>query len=289
MSHSEDLKKILDRLPLTENEKEVYLALLSHGPLSGSEISDITGIERYTVYTMLGRLNDKGFVDVPPKRRASKYKAVPPQDAILELQSALEKRHKEQQVELEESYNTEKIELNQIGALLSKLDVKEEKLIGTKPSDLIWLINSEARIKNSIIELLKKSQKSLIVCLPTLETSTYKQTRQEILVELQSVLKKRKTKLYLTLNWELEAGTADEEIANTLTKYGGNVYQWAIGELPFAAFLSDNSQGLIVLQSALLPVPKFGLALWIRHPDYVKPFEKLIERFNEAGAFKKWG
>ncbi len=278
MSHSEDLKKILDRFPLSENEKEVYLALLIHGPLNGSEISDITGIERYTVYTMLGRLNDKGFVDVPPKRRASKYKAVPPQDVMINLQQELKKRQEDEQKELSD-----------LATLILKLDVKEEKLIGTKPSDLVWLINSEARIKKAILRLIKKSEKSIIACLPTIEASTYKQTRLEILSELQAIMKKKRTKINLILNWELEAGTDDEEIANSLVKHGGNIYQWAVGELPFAAFLVDNSEGLIILQSALIPTPKFGLAIWIRHPDYIKPFEKLIQRFNEAGAFKKWG
>ncbi len=277
MSYIEELKEILGRLPLSESEKEIYLTLLRHGPLSGSEISDITGIERYTIYTLLGRLNDKGFVDVPPKRRASKYKAVPPKDVMVKLKEELENQHKKK---LEE--------LNEISTLISKLNVEEEKLVGTKPSDLVWLINSESRIKKGIIELLKKSNKSIIACLPTLETTSYRQIRQEILSTLQNIMKKKKTKMNLILNWELEEGTADEEIANTLTKYGGNIYQWAIGELPFAAFLIDNSEGLIVLQSALLPVPKYGLALWLRHPVYVKPFEQLIQRFNEAGAFKKW-
>ena len=278
MSDIETLKGILDRLPLAENEKEIYLALLSHGPLSGTEISDITGIDRYVVYPTLKRLVDKGFVYDQPKPRASKYKAVPLHEILVKLQEDLESRQK-----------TERNELNEISTLISKLKVREEKLTGTKPGDQVWLINSEAHIKKGIIELLKKSKESIIACLPTLETPTYKQTRKEILSELSSIMKKKKAKMKLVLNWELEAGTDDEEIANTLAKYGGNIYQWATGELPFAAFLIDNSEGLIVLQSVMLPLPKFGLALWIRHPTYVKPFENLIERFNEAGAFKKWG
>jgi len=283
-----ELKKILDRLPLSESEREIYLALLSHGPLSGSEISDITGIERYTVYTMLSRLDDKGFVDVPPSRRASKYKAVPPKEAIDEFKSKLDKRHKEELEKLDENHKKELEKLDQIATLLSKLDVKEEKLLGTKPSDQVWLINSEARIKKGILRLLEKTQRSILACIPTIDTPTKRKTRQEFLERLEIIMKKKKAKIQLVLHWELEEGTADEKIANSIAKNKGIIYQWGIGELPFSALFIDGTEGLVILQSTINSPPQYGLALWIRHPIYVEPFENLIKRFGEFGIFRKW-
>ncbi len=278
MSQLEDLEKILERLELTEYERKIYLTLLTSGPLSAGEVGDLTGIPKFNVYPSIKRLVLKKFIDEQPTARASKYKVVPPQDVIKELQRELEKRH-----------SNEKNALQEINVLLSKINLNPDELIGSSPSDSVWLINSEARIRQSVLDLLKKSEKSIIACLPTIENPSYTQTRQEILTLLQSILKKKKAKMQLILNWELEMGTDDEQVADLLTKYGGSVYQWGIGELPFSAFLIDNSEGLIILQSVWIPIPKFGLALWIRHPAYVKPFEKLIERFNAAGAFKKWG
>ncbi|MHA1267236.1 MAG: TrmB family transcriptional regulator [Candidatus Helarchaeota archaeon] len=277
MSKIEDLEKILDRLGLTDYEKKIYLALLVNGPLNASEVGDITNIPKYNVYPTLKRLVLKKFVDDQPTARASKYKAIPPLIVVEQLQENLKKRHEKEQMDL-----------NEIATLLSKFNIKEEDLVGKSPSDSVWLLNSEARIKKGILELLNKAKNSIIACIPTIETPTYLKTRDEVLQRLVKLMKKRKGKLNLILNWELQEGTADEAVANSIVHNGGSIYQWALGELPFSAFLIDNSEGLIVLQNAWSPIPKFGLALWIRHPAYVKPFEKLIERFNEAGAFKKW-
>ena len=273
----EVLKKILDRLDLTPNEREVYVALLISGPLNATEISDISGITKANIYPVIKRLVQKKFVDEQPTSRASKYKAIPPQYVIKEIQQETQARHEKETQQLKE-----------IIAQISKLDLNPSELKASSPSDSVWLINSEARIKTSIFELLEKSEKSILACIPTLDEPGFTKTRQEILGLLERIMKKKK-KMKLILNWELEDGTADETIANSLTKNGGNVYQWGMGELPFSAFLIDHSEGLIILQSVWIPIPKFGLALWIRHPAYVKPFEKLIQRFNEAGAFKKWG
>jgi len=274
----EVLKKILDRLDLTPNEREVYVALLISGPLNATEISDISGTTKANVYPVIKRLIQKKFVDEQPTSRASKYKAIPPQDVMKELQQEIQTRHEK-----------EKQDLKEIIAQISKLDLNPTELKGSSPSDSVWLINSEARIKTSTLELLEKSEKSITACIPTLDESIFTKTRQEILELLERIMKKKKRKMKLILNWELQEGTDDEAIANSLTKHGGNVYQWGLGELPFSAFLIDDLEGLIILQSVWIPIPKFGLALWIRHPAYVKPFEKLIQRFNEAGAFKKWG
>jgi sugar-specific transcriptional regulator TrmB len=277
MASLEELEKVLERLELTEYERKIYTTLLSSGPLSASEVGDISGITKFNIYPSLKRLVTKGFVNEQPTGRTSKYLAVPPQEVITILEEQLRSRHEKEDRELQEIQNS-----------ISKIDINLDLLKESSPSDSIWLINSEARIKKYIIELLNKSKNSILICLPTVKEHTYLQTRQEILTLLQTLMKEKKDKILLTMNWEIEDGTEDETIANTLTGLGGRLYQWGQGVLPFVAFFIDNSEGMIIFQSKWEPIPKFGLALWIRHPAYVKPFEKLIERFNEAGAFKLW-
>lgn len=272
MSKIEDLEKILDQLGLTEYERKIYIALYTSGPLTASEVGDITGIPKFNVYPTLKRLVLKKFLDDQPVSRGSKYKPVPPSKVIQDLQAELKIQQEKEQANLKE-----------IATRISKFDFAEDELIGASPSDAIWLINSEVRIKKAILELLVKAEKSLIICLPlTLEI------REEVLKALQKLSKKKGSKFQLFLNWELQEGTEDEKIAKVIANNGGNVYQWGIGELPFSAFLIDNTEGLIILQSVWIPHPKFGLALWLRHPSYLHPFEKLIERFGESGIFRKW-
>lgn len=277
MASLEELEKILERLELTEYERKIYLTLLSSGPLSASEIGDISAITKFNIYPSLKRLVIKGFVNEQPTGRTSKYLAVPPQEVVTILEEQLRNR-----------YEKENRDLQEIKDSISKIDVNPDLLKGSSPSDSVWLINSEARIKKYILEILIRSKNSILACLPTVKEHTYLQTRKEILDQLQAIMQEKKDDMVLILNWEIEDSTEDETIANTLTNLGGRIYQWAEGALPFGAFFIDNSEGLIIFQSKWDPLPKFGLALWIRHPAYVKPFEKLIERFNETGAFKRW-
>jgi sugar-specific transcriptional regulator TrmB len=277
MASFEELEKILERLELTEYERKIYTTLLSNGPLSASEVGDISGITKFNIYPSLKRLVLKGFVNEQPTGRTSKYLAVPPLEVITILEEQLRSRQEK-----------ENRDLHEIRDSIFKIDINLDLLKGSSPSDSIWLINSEARIKKYVLELLQKSKNSILICLPSVKEHTYLQTRQEILTLLQNLMKEKKDKIILIMNWEIEDGTEDETIANTLTGLGGRIYQWAQGVLPFVAFFIDNSEGMIIFQSKWDPIPKFGLALWIRHPAYVKPFEKLIERFNEAGAFKLW-
>jgi sugar-specific transcriptional regulator TrmB len=265
-------------LGITDQEIKVYTTLLLKGPLLASEICDVTSIPKVSIYQTINSLKEKKFLDEQPVSRGSKYKAVHPSLVMDELQRALDERQSSEQKLFQD-----------LATRASKFKFKEAELVSNIPSDSVWLIDSEARIQKIITDLLEKSKISIIVCLPTIDAPAYTKTREEILSLLEKIMKKKKNKMELLLSWELETGTNDEVIANNLTKYGGNVYQWGLGELPFAAFLIDDSEGMIVLQSAIEPTPKFGLAIWISHPTYVKPFKELIKRFNEAGAFKKWG
>ncbi len=284
MSQIDELEQLLSVkehkkiLGITDQEIKVYTTLLLKGPLLASEICDVTSIPKVSIYQTINSLKEKKFLDEQPFSRGSKYKAVHPSIVMGELQSDLDKRQSVEQKLFED-----------IATKVSKFKLEEVDMIGDIPSDSVWLIDSEARIRKGILDILEKSETSITACLPTIDTPNHAKTRREILSLLEKIMKKKKQKMKLLLNWELEAGSDDEMIANTLTKYGGNVYQWGLGELPFAAFLINDSEGLIVLQSAVEPTPKFGLAIWIGHSTYVKPFKELIKRFNEAGAFKKWG
>jgi sugar-specific transcriptional regulator TrmB len=80
----------LKSLGLTKYEALVYIALLKLESATASEIHEISGVPRASVYTVIDQLVDKGLVSVSqsaPKR----FAAFSPEDAIPRLMERIEK------------------------------------------------------------------------------------------------------------------------------------------------------------------------------------------------------
>ena len=80
----------LKSLGLTKYEALVYIALLKVASATASEIHEISGVPRASVYTVIDQLLDKGLVSVSqsaPKR----FAAFPPDDAIARLMDHIER------------------------------------------------------------------------------------------------------------------------------------------------------------------------------------------------------
>lgn len=71
-------KELLMKIGLSENEAEVYLALLKLGPLSAYEIAQRTGIYRPHVYDKLETLMGKGLVSYVQQGKKKVFSASPP-------------------------------------------------------------------------------------------------------------------------------------------------------------------------------------------------------------------
>ncbi len=80
----------LKSLGLTKYEALVYIALLKQVSATASEIHEISGVPRASVYTVIDQILDKGLVSVSqssPKR----FAAISPDDAITRLMDQIEK------------------------------------------------------------------------------------------------------------------------------------------------------------------------------------------------------
>jgi len=80
----------LKSLGLTKYEALVYIALLKIASATASEIHEISGVPRASVYTVIDQLLDKGLVSVSqsaPKR----FAATSPEDAITRLMGPIER------------------------------------------------------------------------------------------------------------------------------------------------------------------------------------------------------
>ena len=69
---SEDAKKVLHEVGLTEYETRAYLILLEQGVMTASEVSEHGGIPYSKVYETLNSLEKKGWVEAE-RGRPTRY------------------------------------------------------------------------------------------------------------------------------------------------------------------------------------------------------------------------
>ncbi|MHA1279169.1 MAG: TrmB family transcriptional regulator [Candidatus Helarchaeota archaeon] len=280
MSFIDELEKLLkeknDFFGLTDHDQTIYLTLLEHGPIRASEIGDITKIPKVSIYQVLNRLEKKGFIISEPTSRGARYDGVHPQKVIAHLKSLLEKQHNEERKTLED-----------ISSLITQIDFNKDQRSTTqaKANETVWLINSEALIKQYVDELLKSASNSIIVLLPLIEVSRFR----EIIGLLEDRMESSKDEINLVLSWEITEETEIEHsrIREKLKELGANIYEWGLIEVPFQGFLIDHREGMIILKSGWETTPSFNIALWIRHPAYILAFENLIKNLNDLIALRK--
>ena len=93
---SENLKKALSQLNLTEKEIGTYLVLLEQGALSVQDISKNTGINRVTTYAAIEELKQKGLVSESRKGKRKLFVAENPDNLENILQEKKNKlKHEE--------------------------------------------------------------------------------------------------------------------------------------------------------------------------------------------------
>ncbi|QYZ79620.1 TrmB family transcriptional regulator [Methanofollis formosanus] len=133
----------LKTLGLTKYEALVYVALLRVTSATATEIHEISGVPRASVYPVLDRLLQKNLVTVShttPKR----FNAIPPEEAINSLMR-----------EIEEKGAYAKVVLGEIYA--------ERASIEGGGQELIWNILGEANIKSRMRDLIARAQERVEV------------------------------------------------------------------------------------------------------------------------------
>ncbi len=80
----------LHDLGLSDNEIQVYLALLKAGPLTSYELSEKTSLNRGYLYELLKRLHEKGIISELTEEGKKKYQATDPEQLAALLEFKLE-------------------------------------------------------------------------------------------------------------------------------------------------------------------------------------------------------
>ena len=138
-----NITESLKSLGLTKYEALVYIALLKMAGATATEIHEISGVPRASVYPVLDKLIQKNLVSVShtsPRR----FDAMPPEEGISNLLVHIEKNARDAKKTLEKVYS------HRIG---------EER--GTQ--ELIWSIYGQENIQLRILDLVRNAGKRIII------------------------------------------------------------------------------------------------------------------------------
>jgi len=131
----------LKSLGLTKYEALVYIGLLKVASATASEIHEISGVPRASVYTVIDQLLGKGLVSVSqsaPKR----FAAFPPEDAIARLMSRIER------------------DAQYCRDVLSQI-YRERTSLRTGAEELIWNIYGIENIRKRLIRMISGAKKEI--------------------------------------------------------------------------------------------------------------------------------
>jgi sugar-specific transcriptional regulator TrmB len=151
MSVSEKALKALKELGLTEYETSAYLALVEWGQMPASDISTKSRVPYSRIYDVLGRLEEKGFIQVQ-KGRPTIYIAKAPSEVVRLVRLDWEDR-------IETASKTVTDELQPL--------FEQETAATTRD---VWLLHGRAAILAKALEMLDSAREEVIVTLPTLSS-----------------------------------------------------------------------------------------------------------------------
>lgn len=141
------VREALSYLGLTDYEAKAYLTLLADGPLTARKISGRSSVPYSKVYDVLKRLKDKGWIEAE-ERRPALYHAKAPVEASRAAY-----------LRFESLFNESKhVLLEELQPIFEGREVRE------RPE--VWIIRGEGNVMASVLELLSKARRELLIALP---------------------------------------------------------------------------------------------------------------------------
>jgi sugar-specific transcriptional regulator TrmB len=134
------LEQVGERFNLGEYGTDAYLAVLEHGELTASEISERTDIPQPRVYDTVRSLSDRGLVELR-ESRPMKVVAIDPTEAFEELESSLDRMI----AELEARYTAPARETEAVSLVRSRATILRyvEEVIETAEYELSLSLTPE--------------------------------------------------------------------------------------------------------------------------------------------------
>ncbi len=167
MPISEEAKRTLHELGLTEYETRAYLTLIEEGTLTAGHVSEMAEIPYSKIYETLNSLEKKGWIEVE-RGRPSKYYPKSPTEALEAAKLRFENTLKA----------WERTVLTELQPLYERREIRE------KPD--IWIIRGELNTLVKLREMLNTVKRELMVAIPILP-ETLVETIYPMLIHLRDM------------------------------------------------------------------------------------------------------
>jgi len=162
---SDKAKRAMEVIGLTSYEIKAYTTLLTEGPLTAQELSARSGVPYSKIYEVLGKLEEKGWIE-SDNSRPTKFYPRSPATALESMRMRIESEMKE----------AEGVIMSELMPLYNKSGIKE------RPE--IWVLRGLYNIVAKVKEVILASEKELLIALPAVASSISKQM-QPLLRELK--------------------------------------------------------------------------------------------------------
>lgn len=201
---SQDARKVLRELGLTDYETRAYLALVEKGVLTASQVSESAGVPYSKVYETLTSLERKGWVETE-QGRPSRYYPKAPSEALATARLQLEEKVK----------TWEKTISSELQPFYERREIRE------KPD--IWILRGEFSTIAKLREMLEKTKSELMVAAPIFP----KALTDSILPVLRQ-LQSTKVKIFFMVSkqatgWNLKELEGVAEVRVREQMFGGGV------------------------------------------------------------------
>jgi sugar-specific transcriptional regulator TrmB len=233
---SEDAKKVLREVGLTEYEIKAYLTLLERGVMTASEVSEYSGVPYSKVYETLNSLERKGWLEAE-RGRPSRYFPRAPSEA---LEAA--------RLRMEDMVNGWKhVVLSELQPLYERRELLE------KPD--IWILRGEFSILAKLREMLGVTRKELMIAAPAF-AKDFVDAFSDVLGQLRD--NRVSVQVMMAGDWDVKkiAEVAEARVRDNL--FGGGV-------------IADGKEALLFLGEAEPSSSYSGLlVIWSNHVGLVK-------------------
>ncbi len=209
----------LKSLGLTKYEALVYIALIQATGATATELHELSGVPRASVYPVLERLSQKRLVSISntsPKR----FSPVKPDEAIEQLLQSIES------------------DAAQAKSVLNRM-YSESQRPGRGDQELIWSIHGDEHIQSRLLELLQSAKEKVRIIF------YWDHLKKEIIDTLLSLDPLVHIEI-ITDRWTAQSG--DRILVTVKVPPGGGGRDFP-GCMAGGVFLVDGKQAMIVMGS----------------------------------------
>jgi len=227
---SEEARKVLREIGLTDYETRAYLILLERGVMTASEVSEYGGVPYSKVYETLNSLERKGWIEAE-RGRPGRYFPKAPSEALEAARLQLE----------DMVSGWRRVVFGELQPLYERRELLE------KPD--IWILRGEFSILAKLREMLSGTKKELMVAAPAF-AKDFVDAVVSMLSQLRDV--GVNVQVMVTRDWDVEKMAKVGEVRLRDGMFGGGV-------------VVDGREALL-----LLGEDKPTLVIWSNHTGLVK-------------------